>query len=279
MELMGFKESIELLHQTGVLHLFAFAMGASVGSFLNVFIYRWPQEMSVVTPGSHCPSCDRPLPWYLNIPILSWIMLRGRCRFCGAPISSRYLVIELLGGLWGVVCLWHFGPGLEAIALFVVGSALLGASVIDLEHRLLPDVVTLGSIPLALAMAFLPRPWVPAWPVNWYEGLLGMALGGGIFFFVLFVFQRATGKEGMGLGDVKLMAGMGALVGYQAVPTVILLSSVAGIAAWAVLRALQKADRDYMVPFGPFISAAAMVVMVGYVWLERQWLIFRFIDL
>ncbi|HUT53723.1 MAG TPA: prepilin peptidase [bacterium] len=274
---MEFKQAIFDMYRSGVLYGFAFAVGASVGSFLNVVIYRWPLELSIVKPGSHCPSCRRPIPWYLNVPVLSWLMLRGRCRFCGARISARYFLVELGLGLWAVLGLWRFGPGLPSLACLVFGAALVAGSIIDLDHRLLPDVITAGTIPLGIIMAFLPRTWVGPWPVDWVEALVGLAIGAGLFQLVLMVFKYATGKEGMGRGDVKLMGSIGAFLGYQAIPAVIFIASAAGIGSWLVLAAMKKADRNYALPFGPFLSAAALIVIMLRPWLQKYWIIIEWV--
>ena len=151
-----------------------------------------------------------------------------------------------------------------------MGAALLGGSVIDIRHRLLPDSVTLGLIPLGIAMAALPDNWAPGWQVSLFHSLYGIGLGGGLFLVVLLVFKRLTGKEGMGWGDVKLMAGLGAMVGYMAVPILVILASIAGILSWLVLAVFRIADRDYQVPFGPFLSIGAVVVLLSWQWIDEQ---------
>jgi len=270
-------QAFERMYESGLLYVFAFMVGASIGSFLNVVIYRWPEGLSLVTPGSHCPSCKRPIPWYLNIPIFSWLALRGKCRFCGVKISARYFLVEVAGAVWAVLSLWRFGPSLESLTCFIFGAALLAGSVIDFYHRLLPDGITIGSIPLGLAMAYLPDSWVPVWPVSRMESLIGLALGVGIFLLVLLIFKYATGKDGMGLGDVKLMGGIGAFVGYPALPAVVFFASVAGIITWLVMYSLRRADRNYTLPFGPFLSAAALIVIMIRPWLVKNWVIIQWV--
>ena len=270
----GIHQGLMKLYQSGVLYFFAFALGASVGSFLNVFIYRWPRGLSVFNPRrSFCPCCNQPLPWYLNLPVLSWLMLRGRCRFCGERISIRYLLVELGGGVWFVLVLAKFGPGLETLAWFGFGAALLAGSVIDLSTRLLPDVITLGLLPLGLFMAFLPERFVPLWPVTGMEAVAGACLGAGLFALVLVVFKRITGREGMGWGDVKLMGAIGAFLGYSALPAVIFIASAGGIFAWVLLKKIKNIDREYPVPFGPLLSLGALVVVMFREWLEKNWII------
>lgn len=277
--LSDFRLGLDLLHQRGILYFFAFAFGAAVGSFLNVVIYRWPRELSIVRPRSHCPGCGRLIPWYWNIPVLSWLLLRGRCRWCGVKISPQYLAVELLGAGIAMLSLWRYGPHAPALVAFVFGAALLCGSVIDLHTRLLPDVITLGLIPLGLAAAYLPRVWMPGWPVSGTEAIAGALIGGGLFWGVILFFKLLTGREGMGMGDVKLMAGLGAVLGYPAIPAVIFIASGAGIAAWMLLAFLKLADRDYPVPFGPFLSAGALIVMFSRPWLEKHWIIIHWVSI
>lgn len=260
---------IRALHELGVLYVFAFLIGASVGSFLNVVIYRWPAGLSVVSPGSHCMNCQSPIPWYWNLPVVSWPLLRGRCRWCGSRISIRYFIIELLAGSWGVLALWRFGPGILALACFLLGAAFLAGSVIDLDHRLLPDAITLGAIPFGLGLALLSPKWIPSWPVRGWDSMIGAALGGGLFMGVIALFKAVTGREGMGIGDAKLMAGIGAVLGWQELHLVLILATVSGIAGWLLLAALKKADRNYPIPFGPFLCGAALLVLVLRPWLDR----------
>jgi len=263
------------MHESGVLYIFAFAFGAVIGSFLNVFIHRWPLEESIVRPGSHCPSCDRPIPWYWNIPVLSWILLRGKCRWCGERISVRYPLVEAITGIWAVVMLYKFGPSVSAVVIFAFGAGLFAASLIDLEHMLLPDIVTIGFIPVGLAMSFIPERYTPAWPVTATESLVGAITGAGLFLVVLLLFKYLTGKEGMGLGDVKLMGSIGAFIGYQGLPPAIMVGGFGGIVAWVWMAALSSADRDRPVPFGPFLSLGAIVVILLREWMEHNWIIIK----
>lgn len=270
---MSMMEAINILHETGGLYVFAFAIGASVGSFLNVVIHRWPREESLVRPGSHCPHCRHPIPWFLNLPVVSYLFLRGKCRWCGGGISAQYVLIEIAGGLWGVFCLYRFGVTVPSLFCFVIGSGLLAAGVIDALHRLLPDAITLGLIPLGAALALFPEAWAPAWPVSFLESVIGALLGGGLLWAVMFGFKRLTGREGMGLGDVKLLAGLGAWLGYPALPPMLLFASVSGLLFWIVLAVLNKADRGYEVPFGTFLAGASLMVVMLWNQLEDLYMI------
>lgn len=276
---LNLRLGLDLLHERGILYAFAFAFGAAVGSFLNVVIYRWPRELSIVHPRSHCPGCNRLIPWYWNIPVISWVLLLGRCRWCGVKISPQYLIVEALTGGWFMLSLWRFGPHLPGVLAAAFGAALLCGSVIDLHTRLLPDAITLSLIPAGIGAAFLPPAWMPGWPVTGWEAVAGAAIGGGLFWLVIFIFKLLTGREGMGQGDVKLMAGLGAALGYTAIPAVIFMASATGIAAWMALAWLKLADRDYPVPFGPFLSAGALAVMLARPWLERHWIIIPWVSI
>ncbi len=274
MEKISILEGVLILHERGFLYIFAFAMGASIGSFLNVVIYRWPEEKSIVSPGSHCPFCDTPIPLYWNIPVFSWLILRGKCRWCSHSISIQYLIVELVIGLWAVLCLYKFGPHLETVVYFSFGAALFCGSVIDIHTRLLPDFITLGFIPVGILMGFLYQPTHMAhWPVTGLDSVIGIAVGSGMFLGVNLLFKLVTGKEGMGMGDVKLMGGIGAMLGYAALPAVILLASVGGIVTWLILWAFKFADKDYPVPFGPFLSFGTLFVIFAREWLVKYMII------
>ena len=201
----------------------AFVVGACVGSFLNVCIHRIPAEESIVRPGSRCPRCATPIAWHDNVPVLSWLWLGARCRSCRTPIATRYPLVELATGLIGVVALLVFGPTPRAAVVFAFTAALLLISVIDFDHRFIPDEVSLPGILVGLALAFTaggrPSP---------LDAALGAALGGGVLWLVAWSYQRFTGLEGMGLGDVKLLAMIGAFLGWQAIPAVLVIASITG---------------------------------------------------
>src|SRR5437867_6035325 len=181
-----------------------------------------PADESVVRPRSRCPRCGEPIAWYDNIPIVSWLSLRARCRHCRAAIAARYPLVELAAGALAVLSLVVFGPTVQAVIAFAFTASLLLVSVIDLDHRFIPDEVSLPGILVGLAVSFLPGPPTPL------ESALGAALGGGVLWAVAWVYERATGLEGMGLGDVKLLAMIGAFLGWQAIPVVLVIASVTG---------------------------------------------------
>ncbi len=257
---------------------FAFAAGACVGSFLNVCIYRLPAEESVVRPGSRCLRCGTPIAWYDNVPLLSWAWLRARCRTCQAHIPARYPVVEASAGVLAVLALARFGPTPLALEAFALTAALLLITVIDFDHRFIPDEVSLPGIVIGLAASFLP------WGIGPLAALGGTLLGGGILWAVAWGYERATGVEGMGFGDVKLLAMIGAFLGWQAIPAVLMIASVTGsLVGVAImlarggsqagrrvirrlgLRALapfaQRAARRTEIPFGPFLALGAVLML------------------
>ena len=223
-----------------------FAMGLCFGSFLNVCIYRLPREKSVVTPRSACPHCGDPIPLYHNLPVLSWLILRGKCRSCKQPISPRYLVIELLTGLLFLGCYAHFGLTLAALKCAVLGFLLLGLVFTDAETKLLPDAMTLPGLVLGigfslvvrvndLASRIMPGLVSPAmrseisWRVwSFSDSLLGAAVGASFLYGAAAIYLRARGVEGMGFGDVKLMALIGAFLGTKLTVLTIFAASLAG---------------------------------------------------
>ncbi len=229
-------------------------LGLLFGSFANVCVYRIPRRESVIVPGSHCPCCARPIAAHDNIPLLSWLILRGECRACSAPIPWRYPLLELLmGASWGGLA-WHYGatPALaEALTLFFLLWAL---SFIDLETGLLPDALTLPGIILGLGFSI--------WQGDWQSALIGAAAGYGLFWMVARLFLLITGREGMGHGDFKLLAMLGAFMGWQALPFIVFASSVVGVVVGSIFLLLAKRGLRAEIPYGPYLAAAGMVWFV-----------------
>lgn len=233
--------------------IFSFLLGAAVGSFLNVCIYRLPAGESVVSPPSRCPACGAGIrPWH-NIPVLSWLILRGKCRDCGAPISPRYLFVELLNGLLTLALFLKFGPSSTFLVLFVFCSALVAVTFIDLDHQIIPDVISLPGIVIGFACSFV-LPWL-----GWKSSLIGIVAGGGSLLAVAWLYELFTKKEGMGGGDIKLLAMMGAFLGWRAVPFIIFTSSLIGSVIGVTLILIQKKDGKLAIPFGPFLAAGAVL--------------------
>jgi len=238
---------------TTMLALFAFLFGAVVGSFLNVCIYRLPLEQSVVSPGSRCMGCGAAIRWYDNIPILSWIALRGRCRSCKAPFSIRYPLVELLTGLLAVLLFFKYGPSLPLLIMFLFCAALVVITFIDFDHQIIPDEISLPGIILGfLSSFFLPDH-------GWLSSLLGIVVGWGSLALIFYGYLWLTGREGMGGGDAKLLAMMGAFLGLQAIPFIIFASSLVGTVAGLSIMAVQRKDRHLAIPFGPYLALGAVL--------------------
>lgn len=237
-----------------------FLFGLAIGSFLNVLIWRLPREESIVWPGSRCPKCHAPIHWYDNIPLLSFLVLGGRCRACGERISWRYPLIELISGLFLAAYILHFGVG-KGLVFYVFTAAFLVITFIDLDFKIIPDVISLPGIPLALLanMFVLNPPWLN----GLIDGGIGILLGGGILAAVLIGYYLLTRREGMGWGDPKLMAVIGALCGWKGVVFTMLVSSFTGTLVGVIYVAASGKDRRFPIPFGPFLSLGA----VSYIWL------------
>ena len=286
------------LSDTAVGWVFAgaiFALGAAIGSFLNVVIYRLPHKLSIVSPGSRCPACETPIKAWHNVPILGWCWLKGRCANCQIPISPRYPLIELSMAVLAVGLFHSFTGGLltveavaseafllEAIVPFslylVFVSSLVAVTFIDLDHFIIPDVISLPGIPLGICAAAVGGAAVG---VTWQDALIGAAVGAGVIIMLIYGYAAMTGREGMGGGDWKLLAMIGAWLGWEVLPIVLLLSSLQGILLALVFRRAFAVDQlppmpgeedapaepvaegvgQLAIPFGPFLSLAALEIL------------------
>jgi leader peptidase (prepilin peptidase)/N-methyltransferase len=236
--------------------IFAFLVGISIGSFLNVCILRWPADLSIVTPASHCPSCKTSLPWYTNIPLVSYLFLRGKCKFCQTRISPRYFFVELLTGLLFVMAVWHHSEWIfwPFDAYFL--SALVITTFIDLDHWIIPDKITLPGIVIGLGSAFLLPGAEPLFH------LIGAVFGGCSLLFVGWVYTKISGKDGIGGGDIKFLAMAGAFLGFPAVLIVLILSSVLGSVLGIILILAYGKGAKTAIPFGPFLAAASLITFL-----------------
>jgi leader peptidase (prepilin peptidase) / N-methyltransferase len=233
----------------------AVVYGLIFGSFINVVIYRWPREMSLWKPRSHCPGCGALVHWYDNVPLLSYAVLLGRCRQCKAPISPRYPLVEALSGaLCGLVA-WQFGLSLAGVQAAVLVLLLIPLGFIDLEHKLLPDVLTLPGIVLGLLGSWAGALATPL------DALLGAALGGLIPYLVIVVYRWLRGVEGMGLGDVKLLAMVGAFLGWREMLLTLSLGATLGALVGVGMIVFGRGGRDTELPFGSFLTVAALVAL------------------
>lgn len=259
-----------------------FLAGLVVGSFLNVCIYRLPRGISIVFPGSRCPACHRSIRPWENIPLLSFVILRGRCAGCGAPISWRYPAVELLTGLLYLALYHRFGWSEALPVNLVLVSCLIVLIVVDLTHRILPDVITLGGTVLGVALSpwqaaeffTLPGSWNPDGEMvnHLVQSGLGVLFGAGFLWLVAWLYRRFRGVEGMGMGDIKMMAMVGAFLGWQLCWLTILLGSFLGALVGGLYIWLSGHSRRYELPFGTFLGVAAVIcvffgpaLVTGYV--------------
>jgi leader peptidase (prepilin peptidase)/N-methyltransferase len=231
-------------------------LGLVVGSFLNVCIHRLPRGESIVRPRSRCAACGKPLAWLDNIPVVSWIMLGGRCRQCGAPISVRYAIVELATAAAAVLIVWLTPTGPLLVSRLILSAALIVLFFIDLEHHLLPNVITLFGI----AVGFLLSLIAPPGPV---QSLIGILVGGGILLVIAGAYYVIRRLEGMGMGDVKMLAMIGAFLGWQPVLVTLILSSFLGAIAGLSLLVIRGAGLRHALPFGSFLAIAAFVAMLA----------------
>lgn len=236
-----------------IIDIFILCLGLAIGSFLNVCIYRLPESRSVVHPPSRCPACGTDIAFYDNIPVFSYLLLRGRCRHCKARISPRYLMVELMAGLFAVGVYHRYGLSPETFCLYLFVAALLVVTFIDLDHRIIPDVVTYPGIGIGLICSF----WSTA--VTVVDSLLGILVGGGLLFLVAFGYYTITKKEGMGGGDIKLLAMIGAFLGWKATIFTIFVGSAVGTIFGIVVALQTREGRKAAVPFGPFLSMGALL--------------------
>jgi leader peptidase (prepilin peptidase) / N-methyltransferase len=239
-----------------VVLVFSGIVGLCVGSFLNVCIYRLPREESVQGPASHCPSCWAPLKWYDNIPVFSYLVLRGRCRRCGLRISPMYPLVELITAVMFVTAYAVFGPGWVLAARLIFGCAMIVLFVIDLQHHILPNAITLPGIVVGLAFSLIAPP-------GCHDALIGAMLGAGILFAIAEGYYRLRGIEGMGMGDVKMLAMVGAFLGWELMLVTLLLSTLLGTIVGVGIITARRGDMKYALPFGTFLAVAA--VTAGFV--------------
>jgi leader peptidase (prepilin peptidase) / N-methyltransferase len=274
-----------------------FVIGLVIGSFLNVVIYRlpimlerewraqaaefsspiddptaaatWVQEaeapdpLTLSTPRSACPACKAQIKAWQNIPVVSWLLLRGRCASCHAPISKRYPLVELATGLLSAWVAWHFGFGAPAACALLITWSLVALTGIDIDYQLLPDGITLPLMWAGLLAAIVVGPLAGSpIPVSARDAIIGAASGYGSLWLVFHIFRLITGKEGMGFGDFKLCAALGAWLGWSLLPLVILLSAASGAVTGILLIVLRGRDRAAPMPFGPYLAAAGWIAMM-----------------
>ena len=266
---------------------FAFAFALLVGSFLNVVIYRLPLMMqrewheqceelqeaekptlpdgpfNLVVPRSACPSCSTKITAWQNVPVLSYMLLRGQCANCKQKISSRYPLVEFFTALFAAACAWRFGFGWEAVMAIGLTCTLVAISMIDYDHQLIPDSIVIPLMWVGLAMSlFHPTSGAEALFITPSNSIIGAMVGYLSLWSVYQLFKLITGKEGMGYGDFKLLAALGAWLGIQAVPMIILMSAVVGAIVGIGLIVIRGRDRQLPIPFGPYLAAAGWITML-----------------
>ena len=244
------------------LHIFIFVFGALIGSFLNVCIYRIPRNQSIVWPSSRCPACNNPINHYDNIPIFSYfILLKGKCRSCREKISWRYPLVEALNAFFYLLVFWRFGLEWSSAVYFILCSALIVITFIDLDFQIIPDRITLPGIPLGLVTGsfILPDPFLRATDLGYKASLIGAVGGFSLFYLVAFLSIKILKKEGMGGGDNKLMAMLGAFLGWKAVILTTFLGSLSGSMIGIGLMAFRGREKVSLIPFGPFLALGALL--------------------
>jgi len=231
-----------------------FIIGLVIGSFSNVCIYRLPRNESLVRPGSHCPQCSKPIPFYDNIPIISYLLLKGKCRYCGQSIPPQYPIVELATGLFYLALYLFYGLQPIAIVYMLLCTLLIIISFIDLRERIIPDVLSVPFIIIGFAFSFFLR------NINPLDSLLGILAGGGSLLLIAIVGSKLFKKEAMGGGDIKLAAMLGAFLGWQLTLLSLFLGFFLGSVIGVLIIVTSKNKND-VIPFGPFIALGAMISM------------------
>ncbi len=231
-------------------------LGLLIGSFMNVCIYRLPRQLSPVRPRSGCPKCGHMLTWYENIPVISYLVLKGKCRSCGTFISPMYPIIESITGAMFLAGYLWYGPSALMIVRLLFGCAMIVLFVIDLQHKILPNVITLPGIVVGFLLSEVTG-------LGWVSSLIGIAVGAGSLFTIAEAWYRLRHEEGLGMGDVKMLGMIGAFLGWKLVLVTLVLSSVAGSIVGVAVVVAKKGSLKYALPFGTFLAVAAMVAAVA----------------
>ncbi len=245
-----------LQSQPAILACFAFGLGLLLGSFYNVCIYRMPEDKPFWKGRSKCRSCRKQIPWNLNIPVFSYFLLRGKTACCKKRLSIQYPLVEFATGAMFMVIAWSYGPTIHAFCYAIFFSWLLVISVIDLHHQIIPDELSLSGIPLGFVGAFLTH------DISWQSSLAGIFVGGGAFFAIAYLYEKFSGQEGLGGGDVKLLAMLGAWLGLESILILIVLSTFLGSIVGIGLIAFRNATTKAAIPFGPFLAVASVIYVV-----------------
>ncbi len=239
------------------IHILIFIFGLCIGSFMNVCIYRIPLTKSIVRPRSMCPICNSFIKFYDNIPVLSYIILGGKCRNCNIHIPMRYPLVEIISGFAALSCFIKFGLSIEGLVYFAFVSALIIITFIDIDHKIIPDVISLPGIPIGLLLSSFILP-----AMNFRESVIGILAGGGSLFAVAWIYSLIAKKEGMGGGDIKLLAMMGSFIGWKGILFTIFTASSTGTLAGIIVMLKTKKGVKLAVPFGPFLSIGAILYIL-----------------
>lgn len=241
-----------------ILGIFIFIFGSVIGSFLNVCIVRMPREESIVTPGSHCTRCKKPIPWYDNIPFVGYIVLRGKCRFCKEKISFQYFIVELVTALMFLWLYFYFGLTGLLVPYFIFVSGLIVATFVDIEHRIIPDEISVGGMVVGIIFSiFLPQlHGEHLYLLGLGKSLLGVLIGGGSIYAMGMLGDFLFKKESMGGGDVKLLAMVGAFLGWQSAILTFFIAPIFGAVAGIIVKIRTK---ESMIPYGPFLALGALI--------------------
>jgi leader peptidase (prepilin peptidase) / N-methyltransferase len=248
--------------------IFSFVFGALLGSFGNVIIYRLPKGESIVTPRSHCYGCNKVIAWFDNIPIISWFVLHGKCRHCGAKFSIRYMLVELLMGCMFAALFYKDGLTWTLVEHWIFAFGLIVASFIDFDHMILPDEFTLSGIVIGLVGSLLNP------ERHFMTALIGVILGGGFLWATAAIYSAIRKQEGMGGGDIKLLAWIGAVLGWTSVPFVIISSSLVGSLVGVIMIARKKTGLSQAIPFGPYLALGALFFIFFGRWLADAYIRF-----
>ena len=220
---------------------------------MNVCIYRLPKRESILYPPSHCPYCNEPIKFYDNIPILSYLLLRGKCRHCKEHISIRYPIVEGLSGLISLALFIKYGLTVQFLLFLLFAASLISITFIDLDHQIIPDIISIPGIFFGIGASF----FIPI--MSWSESLFGILVGGGFLLLVAIGYKWLTGREGMGGGDIKLLAMVGAWLGWKAIPFILFSSSLIGVLIGGGSLLISKKGLRYKIPFGPFLSISSII--------------------
>ena len=236
----------------------AFVFGCVIGSFLNVCIFRLPEGRSIVHPPSACPHCGAHIAWYDNIPLISFVILGRRCRNCSFPIAWRYPLVELLSGVLAAVLIWRYGPSVRFVIYYVLAASLVVVTFIDIDHQVIPNEISLPGIVIGFLSSFVNP------DIGWIDSAAGAVVGGGCLLLVIGVYYLLTKREGMGGGDVKLLAMIGAFLGVGGVLTTVLVGSIVGTVVGLSVMIKRGDNAKMSIVFGPFLSLGALTfVLIG----------------